>query len=304
MRLPFILIAICIIAWTTSDKLDGTESFKEAAEKLISPRNFTMSVLDDDGLEIGRLTVSPEQEPVDIAHEFCLKHGLTTEALDQILERVCNAPHMRCTRSLPLAYSQNFHAGDQNLGNLEVFVGQEPVDVVHTFAKKHGLGVSVRLNMLSHICASGKIACTRIEPMLYTQEFADGEGRDLGFLSIYEGQEPADVVFEFAKKNDLDAEFRSKILDHVCKNGRVVCNRRSPVVFSQNFADGERQLGLLEIYEGQEPADVVAQFCEDKTLPIGTMVRILSHICNIDGIGCTRMVPRKKPIGSVQLPAE
>ena len=55
MRLLASVLFMCVAA--RAERLLGTETFKEAAEKLITPRNFTMSVADDDGLEIGRISV-------------------------------------------------------------------------------------------------------------------------------------------------------------------------------------------------------------------------------------------------------
>ena len=55
MRLLASVLFMCVAA--RAERLLGTETFKEAAEKLITPRNFTMSVTDDDGLEIGRISV-------------------------------------------------------------------------------------------------------------------------------------------------------------------------------------------------------------------------------------------------------
>jgi hypothetical protein len=79
------------------------------------------------------------------------------------------------------------------------------------------------------------------------------------------------------------------------------------VIFSQTFADGDTSLGVLEILEGQEPVDAVDQFCMERNLPVRVMVKLLSHVCNVDGMGCNRMVPLRREAAkskAVQLPVE
>ena len=121
-------------------------------------------------------------------------------------------------------FRQDINLGGNNLGPIEVRLGEEPADAVYTFSRRHGLAEHERSVLLDEVC--GSVPCARRQALLWTADVAD---RNLGFsgkFELFDGEEPVDQAHVFAWRNGLAAEHRDAILVRACEV--VGCHRAEP----------------------------------------------------------------------------
>ena len=58
------------------------------------------------------------------------------------------------------------------------------------------------------------------------------DGEEIGRLAILYNQEPADIVYEWSKTYDLDKGYMLDVIDTVCEEEELECNRNIPVIKS------------------------------------------------------------------------
>ena len=83
-----------------------------------------------------------------------------------------------------------------------VFAGEEVVDALHRALKKKGIHQKYRWETFRALCSIG-FQCTRGDALL-AEINVSVEGKDKK-LTILEGDEPVDVIYQFAKANKLYA---------------------------------------------------------------------------------------------------
>lgn len=74
-------------------------------------------------------------------------------------------------------------------------------------------------------------------------------------IEILEGTEPADLVQIFALKHKFSNVQRDGLLQNVC--GLVKCTRLKPLVWKKELVIDSTKSVVIEVEEGQEPADVI-----------------------------------------------
>ena len=83
------------------------------------------------------------REPVHVLHQFLLENDVTefpSQSKESFLQEACSL--LQCKRQLPVMWKRdNFAPGKISLGNLEILMGEEPVDAVDVFIQIRGLGV-------------------------------------------------------------------------------------------------------------------------------------------------------------------
>ena len=94
-------------------------------------------------------------------------------------------------------------------------LGEEPCDAAYVFSLEHNINDEQRHQLTKDACA--KIKCYRSKPLLDDVYIRTQNGDDFRLLEIYEGDEPADVVYTFARQHGLDEDFRAQVLSEACQ---------------------------------------------------------------------------------------
>ena len=69
------------------------------------------------------------------------------------------------------------------------------------------------------------INCSRKNALLWSSAIKNDE-EDVGTFEIFEGLEPADAAYEFAKEHNLTLDYRTKMLNEACNV--LNCQRKEP----------------------------------------------------------------------------
>lgn len=238
---------------------------------------------------IGKLEIFDDVEPVDQIYKFVVDHKLPLVAVDQLLSATCSAiGAAQCQRSVPYVFSQKVTTRDDKTGEahpvglLQIPLGEEPADIVYNFGLHYGVGKAFRRSLLQQVCADKYVQCSRRKPIVFASPVAVENGTTVGVLSIQEDEELADAVRRFSRQTNITRDLQISLLQALCgKREGVLCTRSQALLRSTPISDGSDQiLGLLEIYEGQEPADVVYEFAEKHGLSPAERESLLDTFCS------------------------
>ncbi|KAE9032567.1 hypothetical protein PR003_g9427 [Phytophthora rubi] len=247
------------------------------------------TVSGDGGTLIGKLDIYDDVEPVDQIYKFVKDHKLPMLAMEQLLAVTCSAiGDVQCQRTNPLVYSQRIVVKDEDtgeprqLGVLQIPLGQEPTDVVHNFGLNYGLAKPFRQNLVRKVCEDTYVTCKRLKPIVFSSPVAVENGTTVGILSIREDEELADAVHRFSRQTNITRDLQVSLLQALCGTREgILCTRGQALLRSTPISDGTGQiLGYVNIYEGQEPADVVYQFADEHNLAPGDRDILLESLCN------------------------
>ena len=171
--------------------------------------------------------------------------------------------------------SENGH----NLGRLEIFEGQDAVQVADAFVQNitsHvggdiiGNPIDFRSNLLDILCESSSISCSKKVPLMYRKTVSDEHGNTLGAVEIYENEEVIDAVVRFLRESKANVDeiaLKNYMFQQACGLDRVLCTRNVAVVFDQMIQENDGSpIDRLVIYENEEPADKVYQWCKDNNV--------------------------------------
>jgi len=233
------------------------------------------------------LAILQDEEPVDAIDLFLQSHygssyytrEETMAQRQSLLATACAAiaateNGRNCTRTVPAVYRKNINDEyGRFVGTMEILEGDEVVDAVVRFL--HSIPPSVTLDdvqlknyFFSKVCtAVPRVKCTRNVAIVFDKFMNREDGSPIGQLTITEHDEPSDVIYNWAFEHGLGSGSGGKgylygIIDLVCADDMVVCQRRSPLVFGPqriNDPDGE-YVGSLEVMLGQEPVDALYGF--------------------------------------------
>ncbi|OWZ23443.1 hypothetical protein PHMEG_0001667 [Phytophthora megakarya] len=246
------------------------------------------AVTGEDGAQIGKLEIYDNEEPVDQIYRFVKDHKLPTFAMEQLLKVVCSAiGDTQCQRKIPFMYSERIVARDETgeprpLGTLQIPLGEEPADIVYNFGLHYGLDKPFRQNLVRIVCDDKYVTCKRFKPIVFASPIDVGNNTVVGVLSIREDEELADAVRRFSRQTNITRDLQISLLQTLCgtRDG-ILCTRGQALLRSTPVSDVKGQvLGYVSIYEGQEPADVVYQFAEQHNLAPGDADMLLEKLCN------------------------
>ncbi|EGZ28601.1 hypothetical protein PHYSODRAFT_470520 [Phytophthora sojae] len=247
------------------------------------------TVSGDGGVVIGKLDIYDDVEPVDQIYKFVKDHKLPLLAMEQLLSVTCSViGDAQCQRAVPLVYSQRIVVKDEStgeprqLGVLQIPLGQEPADVVHSFGLNYGLAKPFRQNLVRKVCDDTYVTCKRLKPIVFSSPVAVENGTTVGFLSIREDEELTDAVHRFSRQTNITRDLQVSLLQALCGTREgILCTRGQALLRSTPVSDGTGQiLGYVNIYEGQEPADVVYHFADQHNLAPGDRDTLLESLCN------------------------
>ncbi|GMF43011.1 unnamed protein product [Phytophthora fragariaefolia] len=242
-----------------------------------------------EGVIIGKLDIYDDVEPVDQIYKFVKDHKLPILAVDQLLTVTCSAiGDAQCLRTVPLVYSQRVDVNDdktgesRQLGVLQIPLGQEPADVVHNFGVNYGLAKPFRQNLVRNVCDDRYVTCKRLQPVTFSSPVAVENGTTVGILSVREDEELADAVHRFSRQTNITRDLQISLLQALCgTRENILCSRGQALLRSTPVSDGSGQIiGYVNIYEGQEPADVVYQFADQHHLAPSDRNMLLESLCN------------------------
>eukprot|EP00804_Cyclotella_cryptica_P003374 CCRYP_012857-RA/>CCRYP_012857-RA protein AED:0.11 eAED:0.11 QI:321/1/0.5/1/1/0.5/2/0/258 len=111
--------------------------------------------------------------------------------------------------------------------------------------------------------------------------------RSMGVLELFENQEPADAVYNFARLHGLDVSQRGDILDNICLS--LSCTRKQALLWSTAVDVDNEAHELFQLYEGEEAADAVHEFVSRHKLADEFRAAIMKKACAV--VECKRLEP-------------
>ena len=162
------------------------------------------------------------------------------------------------------------------LGRLEIYDGEEAINVVDAFVQNIssdvdiGNSIDFRSNLFNIVCESDAVACSKKVPLIYRKLVNDEDGKNLGAIEIYENEEVIDAVVRFIRESQASVDeimLKNYMFEQACGLGRVLCTRNVAVVYSQIIKGiDELPIGRLAIFENEEPADKVFKWCRENNV--------------------------------------
>lgn len=124
----------------------------------------------------------------------------------------------------------------------------------------------------------------------------DADGTFLGAVEILKGEEPIDAIDRFCTMHGLDDPFCTNLIEDICQEKSVHCDRTIPVVFTQTVnGDDGTQLGVIKIFKGEEVIDATVRFLRQTDVnvdEVGLKNYMFQNACNNPRVACTRNVAR------------
>mmetsp|Transcript_12250 Transcript_12250/g.15273 ORF Transcript_12250/g.15273 Transcript_12250/m.15273 type:complete len:435 (+) Transcript_12250:115-1419(+) len=242
-------------------------------------------------------------EPIDVIAHFVTVHNaggddVINALAREVLPDVCRL--VTCTRVAHAVWSRAINVAieadgtDASVGDLVILAGEEPVDVIDAFVRRHGLDALYRDSILERVCVDLKGQCARTLPVVYKKDVNDANGQRVGTVQVLEGQELADAVYNFYRgvtnvKLDYN-NIKKFFFDLVCGNEpRVTCTRTASIIFNQpiQVEDGNT-LGRLTITDEESNGVIgaVRKFTTQHGLPEDSVATLVNYVCGDAGVVC------------------
>lgn len=285
---------------------------------VFSQRITTVQEQDQSQVDLGWLHILLSQEPVDVVYAFSQRFGLDRAFRKNLLHHVCSSKYVTCRRRSPIVFAAPITVENGTVvGNFRLREDEELVDAAYRFARRVNITDDLRLSLVQTLCGRENVQCTRGRARVRALPVQSEANELLGILEVFEGQEPADAAFAFAKEHGLTTHDATMLLDMLCGTGGantasnrnakrerdvlndeeddgeqeepLVCNRFAPVVFAVPVAaQNGSHLGVLELLADEEPADAIARFGNNHGLGTDEKQNIWTAVCKASGLPCTR----------------
>lgn len=240
------------------------------------------------------LIILEGQEPADEIYKMFYPLGVPYAGRLQILNEA-KRNGVESSRDVALVFSKTVLNVDGSIAGTVLFYDneQEPVDVLYKFVTDHSLNEYwqiVRDKIMSEVCTN--MICRRTIPVVWKQTLSGEDGKILGTVEVLLEQEPVDAIDVFVQVNRLNMGYRDNILRLACE--KLSCTRTTPVVFRKEVnIDHEKELGSVEILEGQEVIDAVVQFIQNLEVTIDEIALknyFFEQACGNPRLKCTRNI--------------
>ena len=207
----------------------------------INANMFDREISGTDGSVIDRLTIRDNQEPADIAYQWCQSRDLGEDFMFALIEEVCNEAGVRCRRNAPIIKSIPLSGPDGvEVGVFDVKLREEPVDALYRFFSRNGLfRLGWNLNsVLPQLCIMSDVVCDRtVAIKFHHTNFTMGEKKWTGPLTIKEGEEVIDILYGMRLAHNLTVEDQMHAFANICKSPEIYCSRSKAIVHSlQNIS--------------------------------------------------------------------
>jgi hypothetical protein len=130
------------------------------------PLVFQNAVNDEDGKELGTLSISLGEEPVDVIDQFLLQaQVIASKQLGfrkNLLDVVCQSA--KCTRTLPVVYRKSLNnVNGRNVGGIEILEGTDASGIVDMLVQRINATSEERAviknQILRDACANDRVKC-------------------------------------------------------------------------------------------------------------------------------------------------
>jgi hypothetical protein len=131
------------------------------------PLVFLNSINDEDGRQLGTLSILLGEEPIDVIDQFVQTAGLPTSNYlairKNLLEVVCSS--ITCTRSVPVVYRKDLNnVNGQHVGGLEILEGADANNLVEMLVQRINATSeersTIKRQILQDACANERVKCT------------------------------------------------------------------------------------------------------------------------------------------------
>jgi hypothetical protein len=252
------------------------------------------------GKVIGVLEIYTDEEPIDAIFDFCATHNLGDHVKQGILEHACGST--TCTRKKAVLFTYAIYDSNNKVaGTLTISEGDSPAAAINALAHQHNLPYVSSRQLLDMACDSPRIKQTSpcdatIEQLVVYRMDIPVDGVSQGILIILEGQEPADIIYQFCKARDLPLHIQKSIVQDACGNEHIPCTRDYAVMFDSGpiVVDGRNVGSIVLTASTGEPADTIYEFCLEQNLNKHVFNQLITKACNVQTspmIVCTRTVP-------------
>ena len=130
-------------------------------------------------------------------------------------------------------------------------------------------------NILVRACQA--TVCTRLEPAKFVHSLRHPQKEEDIYLGIMENEEPVDTVHKWAMEHEIPKSMEKEVVDLACKVAN--CTRQRALLYERDISyDGVSQ-GTIMVYDGEEPADVIHKFCQNKSLPNQLRDSVIQDAC-------------------------
>ena len=264
---------------------------------------LSLNGVDAPKTDIGNLIVYEGQDPLDAVQAFCFSKSMSTEVCAFVKNQACMSAQksgVACVErplvSLPIADENNV-----NRGTLQVFLGQEPADVVEAFVRTSQLPKNYFSFLIRTLCDGGphgrELRCSRRNPALdfipvFVPTAALEDDREsnspddqyyAGIIFVWDIEEEyADYVYDFFKRHRLPLEYRWPFLRKLCEHDVASCTRAEGRIASLPVKHEGKDKGELELFEHMEPAEAVLKFAEDKGMT-AKRTMLMEYLCMTSG---------------------
>jgi hypothetical protein len=263
--------------------------------KRLVPIVYRKAVNNVDGVRIGEVHILEGEEVVDAAMRFIRK---TRFAVDEIALKnflfadACQNKLVKCTRLIAHVFEDKVRDNDgREIGHLIIREDEEPVDKVHDLCYVAHCPNDDRMKILETVCASEFVVCKRKQPIIFSQAVTDPNGINIGNLEVQLLEEPADAVYHFFARHRLFQRGWdiNSVINQVCSLPQLDCKRKTPLQYnSDSFLMGNRDIGPLRIWYGDEVVDVLYQKRIDHNLTLNDQIASLNFICLQHEVYCHR----------------
>ena len=243
----------------------------------------TLPVVSHNGTFVGNLTLAAEDEPADVVYEFVREHALNEEQRSELLDGICSVS--TCRRREAIVFQTEVllpPSGEMDADTVLFAVPEntEPADAAHDFVTAHNLPLGYRHALLVEACAVAE--CTRTEPIVWRKTIRltspdpdanDTDEQEEVEITLLEGEEVADVIFNALRPYHVSREDRLKVMEAAKREG-VTYSREYARLFSASA--NETQL-ILDSGSDDDTtnAAIPASFhlFDDGTEPIDALYR-------------------------------
>ena len=233
------------------------------------------------------LAVEQDQEPIDAVYGFLKEHNLTQSHRSILVDDICKKLH--CKRKKAKIWSTVVNKNNSYIGTFDLYEGMEPVDAANDFVLQHNLTLGYRHAILEKACRENE--CTRVQPIIWEKNI--NIGKDVVKITLLEGEEVADKIFQTMMPYKVSSQDREQIMA-VAKNDGIQYQREKALLFSKQIIITENDFNqtLVIFDDGREPVDIINEFLE--THGVDYMFeqlsqKLLPQICKI--VICTRSIP-------------